>query len=54
MILVAGKLVEGRHEGVQQAFVCEATQIGRRELQSHRAIDFDEVLAFVKVPVLRM
>jgi hypothetical protein len=47
VILVSGKLVEGRHEGVQQAFVREATQIGGSELKSHRTIDFDKVLAFV-------
>jgi hypothetical protein len=47
VIFVAGELVEGRHEGVQQAFARESTQIGGSELKSHRTIDFDKVLAFV-------
>ena len=50
VVLLAGKLIERRDKGMQQAFVREAAQVGRRELKSHRAVDFEEELAFVLVP----
>ena len=50
VVLLAGKLIERRDKGMQQAFVREAAQVGCCELKSHRAVDFEEELAFVLVP----